>query len=150
MVVVFFGLLKQGDRIVGHRCLYAGANMWLDEDLHQWGIDTERVDMRDLDALREALKKPTRVVYFEPYANASMDFVDVKAVIDLAHNFSMKVVAEGVESMDIVERLKDLGCDILQGYVFDRPLEVKTFEASYGISKALPGEKHPLRNHPIN
>ena len=78
------------------------------------------------------------------------DHAIVKAVIDLAHNFSMKVVAEGVESMDIVERLKDLGCDILQGYVFDRPLEVNTFEASYGISKALPGEKHPLRNHPIN
>lgn len=78
------------------------------------------------------------------------DHAIVKAVIDLAHNFSMRVVAEGVESMEIAERLKDLGCDILQGYVFDRPLEVNTFESSYGISRPQPGDKTQLRNHPIN
>ncbi len=73
-----------------------------------------------------------------------------QSVIDLAHNFSMRVVAEGVETMEIAERLKDLGCDILQGYVFDRPLEVNTFEASYGISHPKAGKTEPLRNHPIN
>lgn len=78
------------------------------------------------------------------------DHAIVKAVIDLAHNFSMRVVAEGVESMEIAERLKDLGCDILQGYVFDRPLEVSTFEASYGIGRPKGDESEPLRNHPIN
>lgn len=78
------------------------------------------------------------------------DHAIVKAVIDLAHNFSMRVVAEGVESMEIAERLKDLGCDILQGYVFDRPLEVGTFEASYGIARPDPRSQQPLKNHPIN
>ena len=78
------------------------------------------------------------------------DHAIVKAVIDLAHNFSMRVVAEGVENMAIAERLKDLGCDILQGYVFDRPLEVGTFESSYGIARPDPGGPHPLKNHPIN
>mgnify|MGYP001159490765 CR=1 FL=1 len=95
MSQIFFGLLKQGERIIGHRCLYAGANMWLDEDLpNQWGIDTVRVDLRNLDALREALKQPTRMVYFEPYANASMDFIDVKAVIDLAHEAGALAVVD--------------------------------------------------------
>jgi cystathionine beta-lyase/cystathionine gamma-synthase len=95
MSQVFFGLLKQGDRIIGHRCLYAGASMWLDDDLpDQWGVDTVRVDLRDLDALREALKQPTRVVYFEPYANSSMDFIDVKAVIDLAHEAGALAVVD--------------------------------------------------------
>ena len=52
------------------------------------------------------------------------DHAIVKAVIDLAHNFSLKVVAEGVENLDIANRLAELRCDILQGYVFDRPLPV--------------------------
>lgn len=92
---VLFGLLKPGDRIVGHRCLYAGTNMWLDEDLpSQWSIDVERVDMRDLDALRKALEEPTKVVYFEPYANASMDFIDVGAVVDMAHNAGALAVVD--------------------------------------------------------
>lgn len=92
---VFFGLLKPGDRIVAHRCLYAGTNMWLDEDLSdQWAIDVERVDMRDLEALKKTLEKPTKVVYFEPYANASMDFIDVKVVIDIAHQAGALVVVD--------------------------------------------------------
>jgi EAL domain-containing protein (putative c-di-GMP-specific phosphodiesterase class I) len=63
------------------------------------------------------------------------DYAIVKAVIDLAHNFSMHVVAEGVESLDIAKRLSELGCDVLQGYVFDKPLIVETFETNYGIPK---------------
>jgi EAL domain-containing protein (putative c-di-GMP-specific phosphodiesterase class I) len=61
------------------------------------------------------------------------DHAIVKAVIDLAHNFSLKVVAEGVESMEIAERLADLRCDILQGYVFDKPLPVEEFERQYRL-----------------
>ena len=95
MSQVFFGLLKHGDRMIGHRCLYAGTNMWMDEDLpDQWGIEVERVNMCDLNALHGALKTPTRVVYFEPYANASMDFIDVKAAIDLAHDAGALAVVD--------------------------------------------------------
>ena len=61
------------------------------------------------------------------------DHAIVKAVIDLAHNFSLKVVAEGVESLAIADRLAELRCDILQGYVFDRPLPVEAFEQQYRI-----------------
>ena len=57
----------------------------------------------------------------------------VKAVIDLAHNFSLKVVAEGVESNEIAEHLAQMRCDILQGYAFDRPLPVEEFERQYRI-----------------
>jgi EAL domain-containing protein (putative c-di-GMP-specific phosphodiesterase class I) len=61
------------------------------------------------------------------------DHAIVKAVIDLAHNFSLKVVAEGVESLDIANRLAEMRCDILQGHVFDRPLPVEEFERQYRL-----------------
>ena len=57
----------------------------------------------------------------------------VKAVIDLAHNFSMRVVAEGVETQQIAERLSDMRCDILQGYFFDKPLPIEEFELHYKL-----------------
>lgn len=78
------------------------------------------------------------------------DHAIVKAVIDLAHNFSMKVVAEGVESLEIAMRLKELGCDVLQGFVFDRPLAVETFESSYGIQHPSLRGREPVRDHPLN
>lgn len=61
------------------------------------------------------------------------DHAIVKAVIDLAHNFSLKVVAEGVETLAIADRLAEMRCDILQGYVFDKPLPVEEFEMHYRI-----------------
>lgn len=61
------------------------------------------------------------------------DLAIVKAVIDLAHNFSMKVVAEGVETKEIAERLADLRCDVLQGYFFDKPLPAEQFTQHYRL-----------------
>ncbi len=46
----------------------------------------------------------------------------VKAIIDLAHNFGMKVVAEGVEDAATAERLKTLTCDYLQGFWLAKPM----------------------------
>jgi EAL domain-containing protein (putative c-di-GMP-specific phosphodiesterase class I) len=46
----------------------------------------------------------------------------VQSIIDLAHGFGLTVVAEGVENAESVERLQQLGCDVLQGYHFSRPI----------------------------
>ncbi len=50
------------------------------------------------------------------------DTAIVQMVIDLAHAFGMEVVAEGVESKKQAEQLKEMGCDMAQGYYFARPL----------------------------
>jgi diguanylate cyclase (GGDEF)-like protein len=46
----------------------------------------------------------------------------VKAMVDLAHEFGLEVVAEGVEDREVTERLRELGCDIGQGYLWSRPV----------------------------
>jgi len=56
------------------------------------------------------------------------DVIIVKSTIDLAHNLSLNVVAEGIENEDIYNKLKDLGCDIGQGYYISRPLPAEEFE----------------------
>ena len=49
------------------------------------------------------------------------DDVLVRSMIDLAHNLGMKVVAEGVETEGVYQRMADLGCDAVQGYHIHRP-----------------------------
>ena len=49
--------------------------------------------------------------------------VIVKSIIDLAHNLNLKVVAEGVETLEALELLRRLGCDLAQGYYVSRPME---------------------------
>jgi len=46
----------------------------------------------------------------------------VRTMIDLAHNLNMKVVAEGVESLEMQERLRAWGCDAAQGFFVGRPM----------------------------
>jgi diguanylate cyclase (GGDEF)-like protein/PAS domain S-box-containing protein len=46
----------------------------------------------------------------------------VEGIIGLAHAFDRQVIAEGAETLEHLERLRDLGCDLAQGYAIARPM----------------------------
>ncbi|HHK73906.1 MAG TPA: EAL domain-containing protein, partial [Rhizobiales bacterium] len=48
--------------------------------------------------------------------------VILKAIVSLAHELGMEVVAEGAESRSDVEHLRALGCQYVQGYYYGSPL----------------------------
>jgi diguanylate cyclase (GGDEF)-like protein len=56
-----------------------------------------------------------------------MDLHIVRSIIDMAHGFGLKVVAEGIENRESLEFLKTLGCDIGQGYYISEPLQQEAF-----------------------
>ncbi|MGA8161908.1 MAG: EAL domain-containing protein, partial [Acidobacteriaceae bacterium] len=45
----------------------------------------------------------------------------VQAILSLAHNLGLQVVAEGVEREEQAETLVRMGCDVMQGFLFARP-----------------------------
>jgi EAL domain-containing protein (putative c-di-GMP-specific phosphodiesterase class I) len=47
----------------------------------------------------------------------------VKSIIDLAHGLGLTVTAEGIETAEQMILLRDLGCDVAQGFFVARPLE---------------------------
>ena len=52
----------------------------------------------------------------------SDSLVIVRSIIDLAHNLGMSVTAEGVETVEVWEKLSSLGCDVSQGYYSGPPM----------------------------
>jgi len=46
----------------------------------------------------------------------------IQSIVQLAKSFRMNVTAEGVETAEDFERMRDLGCDTIQGYLFGKPL----------------------------
>lgn len=53
----------------------------------------------------------------------------VKSTIDLGHNMGLRVVAEGVENLEVMTLLKELGCDQAQGYYISKPMPSADFPA---------------------
>jgi EAL domain-containing protein (putative c-di-GMP-specific phosphodiesterase class I) len=53
------------------------------------------------------------------------DEVIVRSTIDLGHNLGLQVVAEGVESLPVLDRLAVVGCDVAQGYGIASPMPVE-------------------------
>lgn len=51
----------------------------------------------------------------------------IKSIMTLAHDLSLEVVAEGVETESQYKLLKSLGCDVIQGYYFSKPLDEMHF-----------------------
>jgi len=77
--------------------------------LHRFPIDTLKIDLSFVRHMSEASE------------NAAI----VKTIIELGHNLSMDVIAEGVEQSDQAAALRDLACEIGQGYFFGKPLATK-------------------------
>jgi diguanylate cyclase (GGDEF)-like protein len=66
------------------------------------------------------------VLYMDTDAN---DEVIVRSTVDLAHNLGFEVVAEGVETRPVLEKLGAIGCDSIQGYYISEPLPADALEA---------------------
>lgn len=74
-------------------------------------IDTLKIDRSFVQALADS-EKASAVI---------------RGIVGLARSLGMKTVAEGVESQPQVAELKDVGCDVIQGYLISRPLESGAF-----------------------
>jgi diguanylate cyclase (GGDEF)-like protein len=57
--------------------------------------------------------------------------VMVNTIIKMCHYFGYEVVAEGVEKREQIECLKDLNCDIFQGYYFGKPMKEEEFKNKF-------------------
>jgi EAL domain-containing protein (putative c-di-GMP-specific phosphodiesterase class I) len=80
--------------------------------LHQLPIDTLKIDKSFIDKVTEP--SGTRPI--------------VEAVVSLSKSLALTTIAEGVETRDQFEALKVLGCDIIQGYYFYKPLPIDAVE----------------------
>lgn len=81
------------------------------EYLQELEIDILKIDKRFIDKMLE---------------NGKSELV-VNAIIKMAHTLGVEVVAEGVETVEQRNRLKELGCDYIQGYYYAKPMIAEDF-----------------------
>ncbi len=81
-------------------------------------------------------------------ASSDRDRDIVGSTIDLAHKLGMTVVAEGIETEEMRSTLADLGCDLLQGYLFARPVSEAEFISARVAEADVTGAEPALENQP--
>lgn len=64
----------------------------------------------------------------------------LESIIDMAKKLKIKTVAEGIETREQIEYLKQIGCDMVQGYFFEKPILIEEFERKYIIFPKGDGE----------
>ncbi|WP_438748126.1 sensor domain-containing protein [Pararhizobium sp. O133] len=104
-------------------------------DIKALGIDIEIDDFGTGHASIIGLMKlsPSRLkidgALVKPITDTTEQRQLVGSIIDIGHSLNIEVVAEGVETRQHADILRDLGCDILQGYAFARPMTRADLEA---------------------
>ena len=68
------------------------------------------------------------IAFIRNIERSEKDFHLVKLVVDIARSLKLSVVAEGVETEGQLNLLRKVGCNIVQGYYFSRPLPADDFE----------------------
>ena len=71
------------------------------------------------------------MAFIRQMLTSSKDKKMVEIIIEIANFLKLKTVAEGVENDEQLNALKQMGCDIVQGYYFSKPLPVDEFTEKY-------------------
>lgn len=68
----------------------------------------------------------------------------VKSVVQLARSLGLEIIAEGVETLESMRLLRDIGCHIGQGYYFSRPIICTDFESLFTQSSVVDSIDFPI------
>ncbi|KAI1713259.1 cys/Met metabolism PLP-dependent enzyme domain-containing protein [Ditylenchus destructor] len=113
-VSALVNLLNSGDHIVCCDDVYGGVQRYLRKlSVAKHTLELTQVDMTNLDNLKAALKKNTKMVWFESPSNPLLKVVDIKAAVEIskAYNKDIVVVVDNTFMTPYFQRPLSLGAD---------------------------------------
>jgi cystathionine beta-lyase/cystathionine gamma-synthase len=104
---------RQGDHLVASNRLYGKTTVLLNQELASYGVRTTFVDVSDLDQVRAALEKPSKLLLVETISNPLLRVSDLEALAELAHEDDCLLAVDNTFATPVVCRPIDLGADIV-------------------------------------
>lgn len=113
VMTTYMALLGQGDHIVSTASVYGPSRILMEKHFSRFGVESTYVDTSDLDSVRGALRKTTKLVYIETPSNPLMQVTDIRAAADLAHAQGALLVVDSTFASPVLQQPLSLGADVV-------------------------------------
>src|SRR5213083_2445336 len=107
-----FQALAPGDHVLAHVDAYYGTSRLLREIFLRWGLQADFIDMGNLDAVKKALRKDTRLAWVESPTNPLLKIVDLAAIAEIVHDAGALCVCDNTWA-PVLQRPFELGTDLV-------------------------------------
>ena len=105
--------LSQGDRVVSIKDTYGGTSVIFLEFLPKLGVEVALCDTTDHEEIEAEIKKGCKVLYLETPTNPTLKVLDLKRLINAAHEVGALVVVDNTFATPINQRPLELGADVV-------------------------------------
>lgn len=113
IMLVFLGLLKNGDHVVAQKTHYVGTMKALEAWLPRYGIEATVVDQTDLAAFAAAIRPNTRLIFVETPANPTLLLTDLAGVAALARERGITTCGDNTFATPINQQPIAHGIDLV-------------------------------------
>ncbi|HEY3379171.1 MAG TPA: cystathionine gamma-synthase [Armatimonadota bacterium] len=102
-----------GDHLIIHDDIYGGSYRLIASIITEKGVAVDFVNLRDLDALRAAIRPNTRAIWTETPTNPLMNLLDLAAIAEIAKERGVVTICDNTFLSPYFQRPLDLGIDVV-------------------------------------
>ena len=113
ITTALMSLVKPGDHILSDMTLYGETIDFMKLVLNKFGVEVTFVDFTKLDQVEANIRPNTAVFYTETVSNPMMTVVDIRALAEISHRNSAKLVVDNTFTTSVMIRPLDLGADVV-------------------------------------
>ncbi len=105
-------LLKAGDHVILSEVIYGGTMRLFHQVLGNFNVEYSFVDTSNLDAVRQAIRPNSKLIFIETPANPTMKLTDIHALAEIAHASNLLLAVDNTFLTPLLQNSLKLGADI--------------------------------------
>ena len=105
--------LPPGSHVVFSDDIYIDVRNLIRDFLPGWGVESAIEDLRDLEAVKRAIRPSTKLVWLETPSNPLMKILDISAIADIVHQAGAQLLVDSTFATPFLQRPLALGADIV-------------------------------------
>lgn len=113
ITTMFLSLLNHQDHLIASDCLYGPTEVVIESELPRFGIETSLVDTSKPDAIEQAWRPGTRLLYIETPTNPTMKITSIRAAAAIAHRHGALLAVDNTFASPYLQRPLEQGADLV-------------------------------------